>query len=57
MVREPYTAAELEIALDVLRDMTDRIETRLQDRDWLVSDASGLRQRSLAINWPRGNTG
>ena len=42
MAREPYSAAELEAALDVLRDMMDRIEVRLQDRDWLVGDRFGL---------------
>ena len=42
MAREPYSDAELEAALDVLRDMADRIETRLQGSDWLVGDAFGL---------------
>ena len=42
IAREPYTADELEAALDVLREMMDRIETRLQHRDWLVGDAFGL---------------
>ena len=42
MAREPYSDAELEAALDVLRDMMDRIEARLSDRGWLVGDAFGL---------------
>ena len=42
MAREPYSDAELEAALDVLRDMLDRIERRLTDRDWLVGPAFGL---------------
>lgn len=42
MAREPYTEAELDAAADVLRDMTDRIETRLARRDWLVGDRFGL---------------
>ncbi|MEL7153698.1 MAG: glutathione S-transferase family protein [Pseudomonadota bacterium] len=42
MAREPYSAEELEVALDVLRDMMDRIEARLQQRDWLVGDSFGL---------------
>ena len=42
MAREPYTAAELEAATDVLRDMLDRIEARLAGRDWLVGEAFGL---------------
>ena len=42
MAREPYSDAELEAALDVLRDMMDRIETRLQDCDWLVGEALSL---------------
>lgn len=42
MARQPYSDAELEAALDVLRDMMDRIEARLQRREWLVGDAFGL---------------
>lgn len=42
MAREPYSVSELEAALDVLRGLMDRIENRLQDRDWLVGDTFGL---------------
>ena len=42
MAREPYSAEELEAALDVLRDMMDRIETRLAGRAWLVGETFGL---------------
>lgn len=42
MARDPYTPAELEAATDVLRDMMDRIETRLGGRGWLASDRFGL---------------
>ncbi|MEM7188167.1 MAG: glutathione S-transferase family protein [Pseudomonadota bacterium] len=42
MARQPFSAAELEAALDILRGMMDRIEGRLQTRDWLVGDAFGL---------------
>lgn len=42
MAREPFTEAELEAALDVLRGMMDRIEARLVDRKWLVSNDYSL---------------
>lgn len=42
MAREPYTPEELDTALDVLRDMMDRIEARLQSRAWLIGDAFSL---------------
>ena len=42
MARNPFSASELEAALDVLRDMMNRIEARLAARDWLVGDAFGL---------------
>jgi len=42
MAREPFSETELEAALDVLREVMDRIEARLQDRDWLVGDHFGL---------------
>lgn len=42
MAREPFSAEELEASLDVLRDMMDRIESRLRYREWLVGDAFGL---------------
>ncbi len=42
MAREPYSAEELDAQLDVLRDMMNRIEARLQNRDWLVGEAFGL---------------
>ncbi len=42
MAREPYSKAELEAALDVLREMMARIEARLAEGDWLIGDAFGL---------------
>ena len=42
MARDPFTEAELEAATDVLRDMVERIESRLATRDWLASDGFGL---------------
>ncbi len=42
MARDPYTAEELEAATDILRDMMDRIEARLEARDWLVGERFGL---------------
>jgi len=42
MARDPYTADELEAALDVLRDMAERIETRVATGGWIVGDAFGL---------------
>lgn len=42
MAREPFTEAELEAALDVLRTMMDRIEARLADRAWLIHEAFSL---------------
>lgn len=42
MARNPFSDRELEAALDVLRDMMDRIEVRLTDCDWLVGDGFGL---------------
>ena len=42
MARDPFTDDELAAATDVLRDMADRIETRLATRDWLVGDRFGL---------------
>ena len=42
MARNPFSISELEAATDVLRDMMDRIEDRLAERDWLVGDAFGL---------------
>lgn len=42
MARRPFSAAELEAALDVLRDMMDRIERRLATGDWLVGNRFGL---------------
>lgn len=67
MARQPFSAEELEAATDVLRDMMDRIEARLADRDWLAGDRFGLADIATAPyvirfteiahgeigNWPR----
>ncbi|MEM7057983.1 MAG: glutathione S-transferase family protein [Pseudomonadota bacterium] len=42
MAREPFSKAELDAALAVLTNMMDRIEVRLQSRDWLVGDHHSL---------------
>ena len=48
MAREPFSDAELEAAMDVLRGMMDRIEARLADRDWLIGNAFGLAEIAAA---------
>lgn len=42
MARDPYSAEELEAALDVLRDMADRIDARCRQGGWLVGDRFSL---------------
>lgn len=42
MARDPYTDEELQTALDVLIDMTDRIEAGVRDGDWIVGNAYSL---------------
>ena len=42
MARDPYTDEELQTALDVLIDMTDRIEASVRDGGWIVGDAYSL---------------
>jgi len=42
MARDPYTEDELDAALDILRDMADRFETRCADGGWLVGGAFSL---------------
>lgn len=42
MARDPYTDEELEAALDILRDMADRVEARTATAGWIVGDAFGL---------------
>lgn len=42
MARDPYTAEELEAALDILRDMMDRIEARVAKTGFVTGDAYSL---------------
>jgi glutathione S-transferase len=42
MARDPYRPEELEAALDILRDMADRIDRRCAKGGWIVGDAFSL---------------
>lgn len=42
MARDPYTAEELETALDVLRGMADRMEEGIQKGGWTIGSAYSL---------------
>ncbi|MDD9878207.1 MAG: glutathione S-transferase family protein [Magnetovibrio sp.] len=42
MARDPYTADELETALDILTDMRDRIEARTAAAGWITGSAFSL---------------
>lgn len=42
MARDPYTDEELEAALDILRDMLDRIEARVAKTGFVTGDAYSL---------------
>lgn len=42
MARDPYTAEELDAALDILRDMMDRIEARIKATGFVTGDAYSL---------------